>query len=112
MCSRDGRYLLRRTAVSLGRSTDSKGDVDVDLAKERPACKVSRLQAQLTLGRDGVWVLQNVGRRSLSVNGAPVGRVEVDWAARIGVRARTFTHLCEQVLETSVRSVNCLLWRC
>jgi len=72
LCGRAGRYLVRRAAVSLGRSTDSKGDVDVDLAREGAAAKVSRLQAQLLLQPDGAFVLHNVGRRSVMVNGATV----------------------------------------
>jgi hypothetical protein len=72
LCGRAGRYLIRRAAASIGRSTDSKGDVDVDLAREGPACKVSRLQAQLLLGPDGAFALTNVGRRAVIVNGALV----------------------------------------
>ncbi|KAI8473960.1 MAG: hypothetical protein J3K34DRAFT_409085 [Monoraphidium minutum] len=76
LCGRNGRYLVRRTAVTLGRSTDSKGDVDVDLAREGVPGKVSRLQAQLALGRGGGWSVKNVGRRELFVNGAPLERGE------------------------------------
>ncbi|GBF93445.1 hypothetical protein Rsub_06578 [Raphidocelis subcapitata] len=71
---RAGRYLVRRAAVTVGRSTDSRGDVDIDLAREVPAAKVSRLQAQLLLGRDGGFVVQNVGRRCVMVNGVPLER--------------------------------------
>jgi hypothetical protein len=69
--------------VSLGRSTDSKGDVDVDLAREGAAARVSRLQAQLTLGADGAFALQNVGRRVVMVNGAPV-RGRAPWDGSLG----------------------------
>lgn len=62
--------------MTVGRSSDSRGDVDIDLAREAPAAKVSRLQAQLLLGRDGSFVVQNVGRRSIFVNGAPVSGQE------------------------------------
>jgi hypothetical protein len=92
--------VIRRTAVSLGRSSDSKGDVDVDLAKAPTATaaaagaagsgaaggaaggaaagvgggvrSVSRLQAQLSLGLDGAWSICNTGRAPLAVNGKTV----------------------------------------
>jgi hypothetical protein len=35
---------------------------------------VSRLQAQLSLGLDGVWNLRNTGRAPLAVNGHKVRR--------------------------------------
>lgn len=76
MCGRAGRYLVRRAAASIGRSSDSKGDVDIDLAKEGPAAKVSRLQAQLQLGADGAFTITNVGRRGIAVNGAHLARGE------------------------------------
>jgi hypothetical protein len=65
--------VVRRAAVSLGRSTDSKGDVDVDLGKGGAAGNVSRLQAQLTLCSDGMWSIRNTGRARLAVNGSRVG---------------------------------------
>lgn len=58
--------------MTLGRSSDTKGDVDVDLSKEGAACKVSRLQAQLMLGPGGGFTVTNVGRRAIHANGAPV----------------------------------------
>ncbi|WIA10524.1 hypothetical protein OEZ85_010712 [Tetradesmus obliquus] len=98
LCGAGGRWVIRRSAVSLGRSSDSKGDVDVDLAKApAPAAaagagsaaaaalgaaaaggggvrSVSRLQAQLSLGLDGVWSIRNTGRAPLAVNGRKVSR--------------------------------------
>eukprot|EP00775_Hariotina_reticulata_P007147 gene7147-7362_t len=67
-----GRWVVRRSAVTLGRSTDSKGDVDIDLGKAGAAGHVSRLQAQLTLCSDGVWSIRNTGRAKLVVNGSKV----------------------------------------
>eukprot|EP00879_Flechtneria_rotunda_P004646 GHRR01004905.1.p1 GENE.GHRR01004905.1~~GHRR01004905.1.p1 ORF type:complete len:378 (+),score=171.71 GHRR01004905.1:406-1539(+) len=69
-----GRWVLRRTAVSLGRSSDSKGDVDVDLSRAGTAARVSRLQAHMSLGLDGSWTIQNMGRAVLQVNGTQVPR--------------------------------------
>ena len=83
LCGRGGRYLVRRAAATIGRSTDSRGDVDVDLAREGgdAAGRVSRLQAQLLLRPDGAFWLTNVGRRAMAVDGAPLARGE---AARVG----------------------------
>ncbi|KAF8068428.1 clcD [Scenedesmus sp. PABB004] len=72
LCGAGGRWVLRRTAVTVGRSSDSKGDVDVDLGKA--AGGVSRLQAQLSLGLDGGWSVRNTGRAPLAVNGRHVPR--------------------------------------
>lgn len=76
---------MRRAAASIGRSTDSKGDVDIDLAKEGPASKVSRLQAQLLLQPDGSFTIKNVGRRGIAVNGAPLGRGEAAALPHLGL---------------------------
>jgi hypothetical protein len=69
--------VLRRSAVSIGRSTDAKGDVDIDLGKAAGepdvGSKVSRLQAQLLLTADGSWSITNTGRGPLAVNGQQVG---------------------------------------
>jgi len=73
LCARRGAYAIRRTAVTLGRTTDSKGQVDVDLGVQGPAAKrVSRQQAQLSLEPDGGFRIRNVGRRTVLVNGAPL----------------------------------------
>ncbi|EFJ49244.1 hypothetical protein VOLCADRAFT_90205 [Volvox carteri f. nagariensis] len=39
LAGRTAKYYLRSTAVTLGRITESKGDVDVDLAPEEPPVK-------------------------------------------------------------------------
>ena len=43
--------------------------VDIDLAEEGDARKVSRKQAHLQLCADGKFMLANTGRRTISVNG-------------------------------------------
>lgn len=77
--------MLRRSAVSIGRSTEAKGDVDIDLGKTAGdagvGSKVSRLQAQLLLTADGKWSITNTGRAVLAVNGEQV-------RAGFGVQAR------------------------
>lgn len=41
LCGAAGRWVIRRTAISIGRSSDSKGDVDVDLGKAAPQAAVA-----------------------------------------------------------------------
>lgn len=77
LCGRSGRYMIKSSAVVIGRSSDSKGDVDVDLSKEGPAVRVSRLHAQLNLMESGTFGIKNIGRRSLVVNGNMVSSVHL-----------------------------------
>lgn len=46
--------------------------VDIDLTQEGSAKKVSRQQAQLALHVDGRFLLTNVGRRIIHVNGTQI----------------------------------------
>ncbi|KAE9419676.1 hypothetical protein Angca_005000, partial [Angiostrongylus cantonensis] len=67
------RYLVRTDRVVLGRSTP-RDPVDLDLALEGPAEKVSRRQA--IIARDpssGVFEMTNVGARTIFVDGKPLG---------------------------------------
>ncbi len=105
LAGRAAKYYLRTAAVTLGRTTDSKGDVDVDLTGEEQqhqqqqaaagtggvggeqgeqagstgppggagASQVSRRQALIRLGADGVFRLTNMGRQVVLVNGVEVG---------------------------------------
>lgn len=86
LCGQQGRWVLRRSAASLGRSTDVKGDVDIDLGQAAGdagvGTKVSRLQAQLLLTADGSWSIHNTGRAPLAVNGTQVGDCTVVNACR------------------------------
>ena len=53
-------------------SADALLQVDIDLTQEGDAKKVSRQQAQLALHADGQFLLTNIGRRTVCVNGAQV----------------------------------------
>lgn len=67
LTSNSTRYLLRRTAITIGRGKESH--VDVDLAIEgSDASLVSRQQAQLFLDTDDRWKIRCQGRRQMSVN--------------------------------------------
>lgn len=72
LCGRHGRYVMRRSTFSLGRSTHSKGEVDVDLALEGPSSKVSRRQALVTMELSGQFKIINIGRRKLRINNTVV----------------------------------------
>ncbi|KAG2441823.1 hypothetical protein HXX76_003431 [Chlamydomonas incerta] len=58
LAGRSGRYYLRSTAVTLGRATDTKGDVDVDLAPEEAAAAAAGAGSS----RDGAGAGQAAGQ--------------------------------------------------
>ena len=67
------RYLMRSREISVGRATQDQGHtVDVDLALEGPAGKVSRKQAIIKLTNNGEFHIANEGRRPVMVNGNAV----------------------------------------
>ncbi|KAH9302932.1 hypothetical protein KI387_014515, partial [Taxus chinensis] len=61
------RYFIRKKEVTIGRVTQ-ENIVDIDLGKEGRANKVSRRQATIKLKEDGLFYLENHGRRTISVN--------------------------------------------
>eukprot|EP00252_Welwitschia_mirabilis_P021935 TRINITY_DN5780_c0_g1_i3.p1 TRINITY_DN5780_c0_g1~~TRINITY_DN5780_c0_g1_i3.p1 ORF type:complete len:880 (+),score=211.04 TRINITY_DN5780_c0_g1_i3:584-3223(+) len=67
------RYFIRKSELSIGRMTQ-ENTVDVDLGKEGRANKVSRRQATIKLKEDGLFYLENHGKRSISVNGYVVAQ--------------------------------------
>jgi hypothetical protein len=73
LCGRSGRYLIRRTHILIGRDTEAKGAVDIDLSRElhkaEAAKRVSRRQAFLSLLPDGSFQIQNVGKQQMQVDG-------------------------------------------
>lgn len=99
LCGRHNRFLIKSSAVSLGRATEATQaccrsapmlephdvfkhgwrysmwqcmQVDIDLSSEGDARKVSRHQAHLALQPDGKFRLKNVGRRTVLVNNRQV----------------------------------------
>ena len=78
LCSRRGCFLIRRVFTSLGRSSDSKGDVDIDIGREALGGRVSRLQAHISLTETGSFTITNAGRRHFKVDGVQVSRRR-DW---------------------------------
>ncbi|ESW28094.1 hypothetical protein PHAVU_003G258600 [Phaseolus vulgaris] len=71
-----GRILkeyIRKSKVILGRATNDV-HVDIDLGKEgeEAATKISRRQALIKLDADGSFILKNLGKRSIFLNGKEI----------------------------------------
>lgn len=65
------RYLMRSREITLGRKAAGY-NVDVDLALEGPAWKVSRKQGIIKLRNTGDFLIANEGKRPIYVDGKPV----------------------------------------
>ncbi|GAV72186.1 FHA domain-containing protein/MCRS_N domain-containing protein, partial [Cephalotus follicularis] len=65
------KYYMKETEVVLGRATDEV-DVDIDLGREGPAHQISRRQALIKIERDGSFILKNLGKSSIYLNGKEV----------------------------------------
>jgi len=65
------RYLMRSREITFGRST-ADCSVDVNLALEGAAYKVSRKHGTIKLRSNGDFFICNEGRRPIFVDGAPV----------------------------------------
>uniref|UniRef100_A0A8C3XPZ1 Microspherule protein 1 n=1 Tax=Chelydra serpentina TaxID=8475 RepID=A0A8C3XPZ1_CHESE len=65
------RYLMRSREITLGRATKDN-QIDVDLALEGPAWKISRKQGVIKLKNNGDFFIANEGRRPVYVDGRPV----------------------------------------
>lgn len=59
--------------ITLGRITKDN-TIDVDLALEGPACKISRRQGVIKLKNNGDFYLANEGKRAVYIDGKPVMR--------------------------------------
>ncbi|KAG9137238.1 hypothetical protein Leryth_024941 [Lithospermum erythrorhizon] len=64
------KHYIRKTEVVLGRSSDDV-DIDINLRNERRGNKLSRRQAIIKMDADGSFVLKNIGKSTISVNGMP-----------------------------------------
>ncbi|KAF9621834.1 hypothetical protein IFM89_028422 [Coptis chinensis] len=65
------KYYIKKREVSLGRVTEDIS-VDIDLAKEGAANKISRRQAIIKMEQDGSFTLKNIGKGLISANGKEV----------------------------------------
>ena len=73
---RNVAYCMRSREMSIGRASQQH-IVDVDLALEGPASKVSRRQAVIVLRDHGKFRLMNEGTRPVMVNGKAVMKEEL-----------------------------------
>uniref|UniRef100_A0A8B9R7D2 Microspherule protein 1 n=1 Tax=Anas platyrhynchos TaxID=8839 RepID=A0A8B9R7D2_ANAPL len=67
------RYLMRSREITLGRATKDN-QIDVDLALEGPAWKISRKQGVIKLKNNGDFFIANEGRRPIYIDGRPCAR--------------------------------------
>ncbi|KAL0278144.1 UNVERIFIED_CONTAM: hypothetical protein PYX00_000051 [Menopon gallinae] len=65
------RYLMRSREISVGRCTKDHS-VDIDLALEGPAGKISRRQGTIRLRNNGDFFLSSEGKRPFYVDGRPI----------------------------------------
>ncbi|XP_063225035.1 microspherule protein 1 isoform X1 [Bacillus rossius redtenbacheri] len=65
------RYLMRSREITLGRATRDQ-NVDVDLALEGPAWKISRRQGTIRLRNNGDFFLSSEGKRPIYIDGRPI----------------------------------------
>lgn len=61
------KYFIKKNEVSIGRET-LENIVDIDLTRKDRPNKVSRRQATIKLKEDGLFYLENYGKRVISVN--------------------------------------------
>ncbi|PIA33017.1 hypothetical protein AQUCO_04200039v1 [Aquilegia coerulea] len=65
------KHYIKKPEVTLGRVTEDVS-VDIDLAEEGHANKISRRQAIIKMGEDGSFSLKNLGKGLILVNGKEV----------------------------------------
>lgn len=64
------KYKITKNQVVIGRNCNDF-EVDIDLSMEGPSLKISRRQG-LILHEDGVFYLENIGKRPFYINGFPL----------------------------------------
>nr|GMD96238.1 uncharacterized protein LOC109152620 isoform X1 [Ipomoea batatas] len=69
--SRHSSHFIKKPEVLLGRGT-AEAKVDIDLSGECCGNKVSRRQAIIKINEDGVFLLQNVSKHLIRVNGKEI----------------------------------------
>lgn len=96
------KYFIRTPEVLVGRETDDI-KVDIDLAKEGRANKISRRQAIIKMDDDGCFHLKNIGKSSIFVNSKEVPvkkRINLSSSALIEIKDMRFIF---DVNEAAVR---------
>lgn len=99
------RYLMRSKEITLGRSSKDN-QIDVDLALEGPASKVSRKQGLIKLKNNGDFYIANEGKRPVYVDGKPVAnnqRCKLNNNAVVEIAGLRFIFLVNQDLINQMR---------
>lgn len=101
------RYLMRSKEITVGRSTKD-ATVDVDLALEGPANKISRRQGLIKLQPNGEFVIANTGKRPFYVDSKPVlhagSCAKLNNNSVVEISGLRFVFLVNQDLIASVRA--------
>ncbi|KAL5752553.1 hypothetical protein ACOSQ2_023060 [Xanthoceras sorbifolium] len=96
------KYYIKDTEVILGRATDEV-HVDIDLGREGRANKISRRQALIKMQGDGSFVLRNLGKSPIFLNGREIATrqgLSLKSGNLIEIRAMAFVF---EINENSVR---------
>ncbi|CAB3376266.1 Hypothetical predicted protein [Cloeon dipterum] len=99
------RYLMRSREITLGRMSKDLS-VDVDLALEGPAYKVSRRQGTIRLRNNGDFFLVCEGKRAIMVDGKPLltaKKTRLNNNSVIEISTLRFTFLVNQELIAVIR---------
>ncbi|PIA57100.1 hypothetical protein AQUCO_00600077v1 [Aquilegia coerulea] len=86
------KHYIKKPEVTLGRATDDVS-VDIDLAKEGRANKISRRQAIIKMEKDGSFSLKNLGKGPIVVNGKEVSNahcIKLGPSCLIEIRSMNF----------------------
>ncbi|XP_057490115.1 uncharacterized protein LOC130776085 isoform X1 [Actinidia eriantha] len=86
------KFYIKKTMVELGRTAEGS-TVDIDLAREGCANKISRKQARIQMDQSGSFYLTNIGKCSIFVNNkeiAPNQSVRLASSCLIEIRGMAF----------------------
>jgi microspherule protein 1 len=101
------RYLMRSKEITIGRSSKD-ATVDVDLALEGPANKISRRQGLIKLQPNGDFMIANTGKRPFYVDSKPVlcgaNCAKLNNNSVVEISGLRFVFLINQDLIASVRA--------
>lgn len=99
-------YVLQHAAVSVGRSTRTRGQVDVDLGEEPQAHKMSRHAARICLESDGQFHVHNTGQKVIHVNATEVPPSKSAPLPHLSLLSISGTHLLFMANLNALRRLN------
>ncbi|XP_057469468.1 LOW QUALITY PROTEIN: uncharacterized protein LOC130758542 [Actinidia eriantha] len=92
------KFYIKKTMVELGREAEGS-KVDIDLAREGRANKISRKQARIQMDQSGSFYLTNVGKCSILINNkeiAPNQSARLTSSCLIEIRGMAFVFEANQ----------------